>query len=294
MITSISTLVTESGRRIRIHEAGHPDGEPILVHNGSPGSRLLYHLWVEDALSRRIRLISYDRPGYGGSTPHPNRTVASAADDVATIAQGLGLDRLSVWGLSGGGPHALACAALLPDLVIAAAVLASPAPYLVDGLNWFAEMGEGKVVEFKAALEGRDPLTRYLEAVAAGLLAAEPNTLVQLMGSLLSAVDSEVLTEDFATYLYNSNREGLADRLDGWIDDDIAFTKFWGFELDRIRIPVLLLHGRQDQFIPFSHGEWLASKITNVDARLSADDGHLTLGVLRIPEVHSWLLNKMA
>ena len=287
------TVSTESGRELRIIEAGQPDGVPVLVHSGTPGSRLLYHLWVEDAQPRGIRLISYDRPGYGGSTPHPGRTVASAAEDVATIAKELGLDRLSVWGLSGGGPHTLACAALLPDLVVAAAALASPAPYPAEGLDWFAGMGEDNVVEFNAALEGRDALEPMVESISPGLLAADPASLVQALRSLLSPVDVAVLSEDIATYLLNNMREGIKEKRDGWVDDDIAFTTPWGFELGQIRTPVMLMHGEQDRFVPFSHGEWLASKIVNVDARLLADDGHLTLALRRIPEVHAWLLGEM-
>ena len=112
MNTNDRNISTENGHKIRIIEAGQPDGIPILVHTGTPGSSLLYTSWVKDAESRGIRLISYDRPGYGGSTPQPGRTVASAANDVAAIAKELKLNRLSVWGVSGGGPHALACAAL--------------------------------------------------------------------------------------------------------------------------------------------------------------------------------------
>ena len=287
------TISMENGREIRIIEAGQPDGIPVLVHNGTPGSRLLYHLWVEDAQSRGIRLISYDRPGYGGSTPQPGRAVASAADDIAMIAKELDLDRLSVWGASGGGPHALACAALLPDLVVAAAVLASPAPYAAGGLDWFAGMGEDNVAEFSAALKGREALEQFVEAAAPGVLGADLESLVQALHSLLSPVDVAVLTEDGADYMLNCLREGIKERRNGWVDDDIAFTTPWGFELSQIRIPVMLMHGEQDWFVPFAHGKWLASKIVNVDARLSADDGHLTLSTRRIPEVHAWLVSKM-
>lgn len=264
------------------------------MHNGTPGSRLLYPLWVEDAQTRGIRLISYDRPGYGGSTSQPGRRVASAAEDVAAIAKHLDLDRLSVWGVSGGGPHALACAALLPELVVAAAALASPAPYPADGLDWFAGMGEDNIDEFRAALDGQAVLGKYIEAQVPGLLNANAKTLVQALRSLLSPVDVAVLTEDTARYLINCMREGIKDSRAGWIDDDIAFVTPWGFDLRQIQRPVLLMHGEHDRFVPFTHGEWLARQIGNVEARLLTKDGHLTLSVVRVPEVHAWLLSQMA
>jgi pimeloyl-ACP methyl ester carboxylesterase len=293
MNTNDQTIATEDGRKLRIIEAGQPDGVPVVVHSGTPDSRLLHDRWIEDARSRGIRLIGYDRPGYGGSTPRTGRSVASAADDVAAIAKTLNLKRLFVWGTSGGGPHALACAALLPDLVVAAAALASPAPYPATGLDWFVGMGEDNVAEFGAALKGREALQKYVDAAASSLLGSDPAELVQAFRSLLCPMDVAVFTEDFADFVLNRVREGIKERRDGWVDDDIAFVTPWGFELDQIRVPVMLMHGEQDQMVPFSHGKWLVSNIPNVVARFLADDGHLTLSARRIPDVHTWLLSKM-
>jgi pimeloyl-ACP methyl ester carboxylesterase len=286
------TIPTSDGRTLCIIEAGPPDGIPVLVHGGTPNSRLLYDGWIEDAQARGIRLISYDRPGCGGSTAHPGRTVASAADDVAAIAKELTVSRLLVWGISGGGPHALACAALLPDLVVAAVALAPPAPWQAEGLDWFAGMGEQNVKEFTAALHSREACEQIVEAEALELLSADPDTLAQTFDSLLCPVDAAVLTPDFARFVIRKVRAGIGERRDGWVDDEIAFTKPWGFELSRIQIPVLLMHGAHDLMVPLSHGKWLARHIPGVDARFLPDDGHLTLSAHRIPEVHAWLLGR--
>ncbi|MEK6222745.1 MAG: alpha/beta hydrolase [Chloroflexota bacterium] len=293
MPENISTISLTDGRHLSIIEAGVPDGIPVLTLHGTPGSRLIAPSWVEDAHSRGIRLISYDRPGYGGSSPHPGRSVASVTEDVAALAEQLGIDRLFVWGISGGGPHALACAALLPELVPAVASLASPAPYPADGLDWFAGMGEDNIVEFNAALESREAVEKFIEAQTPGLLGADAKGIVAELSSLLSAADAAVLTEDYASFMIDRMNEGIKDRRDGWIDDDIAFTKPWGFELDQIKTPLLLMQGALDKFVPFAHGEWLAARIPGAEARLLPDDGHLTLTANRIPEVHTWLLDKM-
>jgi pimeloyl-ACP methyl ester carboxylesterase len=293
MNTRQHVVSTKDGRKLQIIEAGQPDGIPVLVHNGTPGARLLYEGWVVDAQSRGIRLISYDRPGYGGSTSQPGRKVANAAEDVKAIAQALDIRRLLVWGISGGGPHALACAALLPDLVVAAASLAALAPYPADGLDWFAGMGEDNVSEFGFAFKGREAIQKFVEAASPGMLTADPAALMQAFRTLLCPVDVAVFTEELASYLLKTVQEGIQGKGDGWVDDDLAFTLPWGFKLDQIRIPVLLVHGEQDQMVPVSHGRWLADRIPDVEARFLPEDGHLTLSAHRIADVHAWLLSRM-
>jgi pimeloyl-ACP methyl ester carboxylesterase len=150
------TVQTPDGRTLAIEEAGDPNGRPVLVHMGRPNSRHLYQPNTIDAAVRGLRLISYDRPGYGGSIPQTGRTVADCAADVRAICAELGLDRLAVWGISGGGPHVLACAALMPDLVTAVASLASLAPLDADGLDWFAGMGELNAEDIRLFLRDRD------------------------------------------------------------------------------------------------------------------------------------------
>jgi pimeloyl-ACP methyl ester carboxylesterase len=279
------------GRVLRVREDGDPDGVPLVAHHGTPGSRLLYERWVEDASRRGIRLIAYDRPGYGGSDRHAGRSVADAAADVAAIADALGLDRILTHGRSGGGPHALACAALLGDRVAAAATLAAVGPYDAEGLDFLDGMGEDNVEELGAALQGPDVLAPLLEEFAPRILEAEPDQLVEGLKSL-SPPDVAVVNGGLAEELIAAMREGIGARRDGWLDDDLAFVKPWGFELDSISVPLQLWQGEQDLLVPPAHGEWLAARIPGVDARLSGEDGHLSVEHLRIGDAHAWLLER--
>lgn len=281
---------TPDDRTLRLHEAG-ADGPLVLVQQGTPMSGLLFEPHVRDAELRGIRLVGYDRPGYGGSTASPGRSVADAAADVRAIADALEVERLAVWGISGGGPHALACAALLPDRVAAVASLASVAPIDAEGLDWLAGMGELNLREFTATRQGREALEAYLETQARETVTAEG--VLQALQSLLTDVDAAVLTGELGAYLAGSMREAAEHGIVGWRDDDLAFDKPWGFSVEDIRVPVQLWHGEQDLFVPFAHGEWLAARIPDVDARLSPEDGHLTLMQRRVPEVHEWLLARL-
>jgi pimeloyl-ACP methyl ester carboxylesterase len=216
--------------------------------------------------------------------------VADAAVDVRAIAEDLGIDRLFVWGLSGGGPPTLACAALLPDLVRAAGVVASPAPWGASGLDYFEGMGEDNVREMKLYLDDPEAARAKGAELRQELLAASPQTLAEAWKSLLSDADAAVVTDDFAEFIVRCIQDGLATTHEGWADDGESQMEPWGFELESIRVPVKLWHGRHDRFVPFQHGQWLASRIPGIESDLSENDGHLTLLTNRVPEVHAWLL----
>jgi pimeloyl-ACP methyl ester carboxylesterase len=284
------SVTTLDGRTLTVREGGDPQGLPVLAISGTPGSSMLYGPHARDAAEQGIRLFSYDRPGYGGSTRLKGRMVADCAADIAAVCDALDIERLGVWGISGGGPHALAAAALLPDRVIAAAALASVAPYDAEGLDFLAGMGEQNVKEFGEIFEGEDVHRASMEKNREDLLSATPEQLVELWQTLLGPSDREVATGTLAAFLLDHIRAGIDQGGDGWIDDDIAFVTPWGFDLASIRVPVQLWQGEQDMFVPFGHGVWLAAHVPGVDAQLTAEDGHLTLGEHRVPEVHRWLM----
>jgi pimeloyl-ACP methyl ester carboxylesterase len=281
------------GRVLQVLERGRSDGKPVLVHNGTPNSRLMYEPDVRLAEDQGIRLISYDRPGYGGSTPWPGRTVADCAQDVRAIAAGLGIEQLAVWGISGGGPHALACASLLPDLVPAVGVLASAAPWGADGLDYFAGMGELNADDTRLFFEDRAAARAKCEQDRLEALELPAEQLHEQLKTLLSPADAAVLTDELAQYLVDCMQSGLAPGAEGWWEDDVALLDPWGFELRSIRTPVLLYHGRLDRFVPFAHGEWLAGEIPGVRAELTDNDGHLTLTARHLEHIHAWLLERL-
>ncbi len=266
-----------------------PGGKAVLVHMGSPNSRHIYGPNAADAAAKGLRLICYDRPGYGGSSPQPGRTHADCAADVRTICAALGIDRVAIWGISGGGAHALASAALLPDLVVAAAALAGLAPYGADGLDWFDGMGQENVDDIKLLIDDRAAFRAKLEEEREELLAATADDLTKAFESLLTPVDAATLTGEIAEYLSFSGHEGLAPGIEGWYEDAIAQAGRWGFDIADISVPVMVMHGRHDKFVPVGHGEWAAARVPGVDARILDNDGHLTLLEHRIPEVHAWL-----
>jgi pimeloyl-ACP methyl ester carboxylesterase len=278
------------GRTLVVQEGGDADGRPVLVHGGSPNSRLLYAPRVALAARQGIRLISYDRPGYGGSTRQPGRSVADCAQDVRAIAAALGIERLAVCGGSAGGPHVLACAALLPDLVVAVAVLASVAPYGSPDLDYYEGMGELNIEHTRLLLDDPAAARAKYESDREELLAADAESLTEFLRTLLSPADTAVLTGELVESVVASIRAGLGPGADGWLDDALALVRPWGFSLDSIAVPVLLRHGRQDRFVPFAHGAWFARHIPDVEALLTDEDGHLTLTERHMESINAWLL----
>jgi pimeloyl-ACP methyl ester carboxylesterase len=290
---TVRTVAAADGRTLAVREGGNPEGLPVFTLHGTPGSGLLLTPASNDADERGFRLIGYDRPGFGGSTRHAGRVVADCASDVAAIADALGIDRFCLYGASGGAPHALAAAALLPERIVAAAALASPAPYGAEGLDYYAGMGEDNVSGNEAILAGEGPGRELLDQMREMIMLSTPEGFVEGIASLISPTDLAAATVDGAAEVLEQARLGLADGVDGWFDDEIAFIcKPWGFDLGSIRVPLLYWHGEQDRFVPQAHGVWLAERIPGVEARFTPDDGHMTLVEWRLPDVHAWLLER--
>jgi pimeloyl-ACP methyl ester carboxylesterase len=281
---------TSNGRSVTVYDAGDPAGRPILFHHGTPSSGKPFAPHIALAQKRGIRLLSYDRAGYGESTRHPGRAVADVVHDVQAMAHALDLDRFATWGLSGGGPHALATAAGLPDHVVAVAAAASVAPPDRPGFELTDGMGSGNIVEFGLAREGEEALRPFLERETAGVNDLDVRGLRESMRTVLSDLDAAALDGELGHYLLDSFRRSLARGVDGWVDDDLAFVQPWVFALETIRAPILVVQGRQDLMVPWSHGEWFADNLPSAEAWLREDEGHLTLFTHVAPSIQEWLL----
>jgi pimeloyl-ACP methyl ester carboxylesterase len=282
-------VVAGDGRRLRIVEDGVATGPGVFMLHGSPGSRFLYAKHVQDARSVGIRLIGYDRAGYGESSARPGRRVVDEASDVAAIADVLGVERFGVWGFSGGGPLALACAAKLPHRVVGAASIGGPAPFTADGLDWSRGMGEANIEEMRLLREDRPGWERRVAEECAELARADLAQLVQTMATLLSDADRAAMQGELGRHFHRIMTGGLQRGGDGYRDDGLAQAAPWGFEVGSIRVPTQIWQGGQDRFVPFAHGEWLAARIPGTDAHLLPAEGHISLYARAVPPVHRWL-----
>lgn len=273
-----------------MYDVGNPDGTAVLFHAGTPmsGKPFAEHAALGEELG--FRLVSYDRAGYGESTRRAGRSVADVVEDVAAVADALGIERFATWGLSGGGPHALACAALLPERVTRVGLMGSVGPFDAPDLDFMAGMGDGNIEEFGLVLQGEEAIRPALEAEWLGREHASLEEFAELFTPFCSDLDAAAARGPVGSYLLDSMQTALARSVDGWVDDDLAFVRPWGFEVEAVEAPVLLVQGRHDLMVPFAHGEWLARHLPACEARLYEEEGHLTPLRWRAGELYEWLL----
>ena len=238
--------------------------------NGTPSGVAARPADVALVAAHGLRYVTFGRPGYGDSSRVPDRSVADIAGDVRELAGILGLTRLFVVGWSGGGPHALACAALLPDLVAGVATIASVAPFDADALDWLAGMAPENHDEFAATAAGETELQAFLQPFAADLAGATGADVAESLGGLISEVDRGALTGDFADFIAAMTRDALKTGISGWLDDDMAFVRDWGFDLSSIECPSPSGRASEDRMVPFAHGRWLVDHVPGARPRLIA------------------------
>lgn len=265
------------GRTLHTYDSGSESGAERLVvawHHGTPNIGLPPVPLFPTSERLGIRWISFDRPGYGGSSARPGRDIASVAADTAAVADALGIGGFAVMGHSGGGSHALACGALLGDRVLGVVSISGLAPFNADGLDWFEGMADAGVASLRAAIAGRRAKERYEAAASGGDLG-------------FVAADQEALAAEWG-WLNEVVGPAVAGGPAPLIDDDLAYVAPWGFDPADVAAPTLLLHGEQDRVVPSSHGAWLARRIPGAELWLRPGDGHLSI-LRSAPAALEWM-----
>ncbi len=259
------------GRNMHVYDTG--DGDlTVLWHHGTPQTGALLDPVVAAAKARDIRVVSYARPSYGTSSPNPGRSVRSVAEDLRQVVDALGIGRFAAIGASGGGTHALACAAVMPDRVTAVAGLGALAP-MTDDFDWFAGIVAPGAA--RAAVEGRAARAKFAETAE-----FDPDSFTD--------ADWAALDGAWASLGQDAQRAGKAGP-DGQVDDDVAYVSPWGFDVTELDVPVLLVHGGEDRVVPVSHGQWLIDHLRAGEFWLRPRDGHISL-LAALPVALDWVL----
>jgi pimeloyl-ACP methyl ester carboxylesterase len=287
-VARLGRMVTEAvlelggGRTLHYYDTREGESDArvaVFWHHGTPNVGSPPEPLFSAAAENGLRWVSYDRPAYGGSSPNPGRDIAAAAADVAAIADALGIGRFAALGHSGGGPHALACGALLPERVIAVVSVSAPAPFDAEGLDWFAGWSRSGLAEQRAALAGRAALEGYLSSAE-----FDPETFIP---------DDQAALEGTWSWLAHVAGQAMENGNEGMVDDLLAGVQAWGFAPADITVPVLILHGSEDRMVPCAHGEWLAAHCPTAEFRLASDAGHITV-LDSAPAALQWLRGRVA
>ncbi len=286
-------IQTGDGRSLDVYVGGEtsaPRGTLLYLH-GSPSSGIQPPGMQAAAAALGLHVVSFSRAGYGSSSRHEGRSVGSIVADATDVLDALGASQAWVLGWSGGGPHALACAALAPERFPAAALIGGVAPYPADGIDWFEGMGPENVEDFQATMADPQNSIRWAERDWPKWRAVTAADIADTFGGLIDEVDRASLIGEFAEYNAAAMREGLREGYWGWVDDDWCFTKPWGFDLESISVPVHIWQGGHDKMVPWVHGQWLAAHVGNAVPHLLPDVGHLSLAMDGLPRIFEALID---
>jgi pimeloyl-ACP methyl ester carboxylesterase len=277
VVVTETDLTLSDGRTLHIYDASTDGADArltVIWHHGTPNTGAPPGPLFPAAARYGIRWVSYDRPGYGGSTPHPGRDIAAAAADVSTIADALDIEQFAVMGHSGGGTFALASGALMPERVLAVVCASGMAPFDAEGLDWFAGMAAAGAAELRAAAKGRAALEDYLASTEFDPEQFTPADHAALAGAW--------------SWLAGVAGQALEGGPGGMIDDELSYVAPWGLDPGQVRSPVLFLHGGQDRMVPSSHAQWLARHTRSAELWLRPDDGHVSV-LSSAPAALGWL-----
>lgn len=291
-VSGPQTVAGTDGRTLTVAEWGDPEGFPVFLLHGTPGSRFVGQSNASTYASVGARVITYDRPGYGGSDRFGGRRVVDSVADVSAIAGNLGIDRFAVTGGSWGGPHSLAVAARLPDRATRAACIAGVAPFDMPGFDWFADMDTVNIRELGWALQGEDVLAREIERTAAGMLervADDPSKAISDEVALSEADRALMARPELHEMIRRDINEAFRHGVWGYVDDILCLIQPWGFEVAEIHVPTRILYGLTDVLVPRQHGEWLARNVSTAEAVVDEHAGHMA-NPDQLTEHYAWLV----
>ena len=254
-------LELDDGRTIGYATWGEPEGTPVFIGHGMPGSRLDRYVGLDDpewVRRRRVRFVGVDRPGYGRSDPWPEASLLDCAGDFVCVADDLGIERFWALGVSGGAPYVIALGALAPERVVRIAVVCG------------ADIGldEGETPEGLAAELGEE----------ARMLRDDPDEWYAGLVAEVTEVDRRVLERPEArTIAIAMFQEAVRQGAVGWVDDVLRLERPWPFRLDEVAADVRFHHGEEDTNAPPQRAKELAEGIPGSQLRLYPGEGHISI-----------------
>jgi len=277
-------------RRIGFAEFGDPQGRAVFWLHGTPGARRQIPMEARVfAEQRSIRLIGVDRPGIGSSTPFQYENVLAFAVDMATIADTLGIDKMAVVGLSGGGPYALACAAAMPERIVAAGVLGGVAPTVGPDAIGGGLMALGTLAAPVIQIAG-GPI-RLAASTLIRLIRPVAEPAVYLYAAISPEADRKMLVRpEFKAMFLDDLLNGSRKQLAAPFADIVVFARDWGFRLDEVKVPVRWWHGDRDHIVPFAHGQHVVSGLPDAELHQLPGESHLA-GLGRAEDILSTMLD---
>jgi pimeloyl-ACP methyl ester carboxylesterase len=289
---SALSVAASDGRTLMFAQWGDPDGFPVFSLHGTPGSRFDRHYDESAYVEVGARVITYDRPGYGGSDRQRGRRVVDCVSDVALIADALGVERFAVTGGSVGGPHSLSLAARLPARVTRASCSVGVVPFETPDFDWFEGMDPLNVREFEWVLEGEEVMAREYEREAAEMLervAADPSKLLGEDWQLSEADRAQLAKPERHEVVRQTITEAFRNGVWGIVDDMLCMAKPWGFDVSEILIPTMIRYGLTDVLVPRQHGDWLARNVPNAEVVIDEEGGHVADSA-HVTERYRWLV----
>jgi len=289
MGVTMTTVSTSDGRHLEVMHTPLGDRPVVVVHNGTPGGLAEWPWLTELTDVAGLGLVMCNRPGYGASTSRPGRVVASIPEDTAAVLDHLGVGPCVSLGISGGGPHAFADGALLGERCLGVVDVAGLAPPDLVGLDFSAGMKEdNRVIYGAAAASDAEALGQIAAGQEAMMAAVTPEVLIQFAPAVFPAVDAAALTgpmgEQFADFFAAMTRAAFTSGTAGLVDDMLAFTRPWGFDLADVRVPVTIWHGELDENVPVGHSRAIEAAVPNATARYRPEHGHLSI-LLELPSI---------